>query len=172
MIKDLDADLAGRGLALKSRYNAFSLLRRILEYAVKDRLLDLNPAQGLELCGAEEDEGRPAPRGSEERLSPLGEGQAETYIQTAGELYQPRVYGGNRRNRPMPYGTMLPLMATGGFRVGEVYRFEWADFHGGPPYELEVRQAWDRAEGRITPKSKAAYRIVPVRIDMSQRLLE
>ena len=121
-IEALDADLSAKGLAVSTRRNVFGVLSQILDHAVRKRLIDFNPTNNLELIGGDTPPRRGAIAGAE---SPLSEAQAEAYIQAAMDMYQPRIYGGKRGKKPMPWGAALPLMAVTALRVGEMYGLEW-----------------------------------------------
>ena len=88
--------------------------------------------------------------------------QVHLFTETAQELFPP----------PSPWGTFFMQAVLSGLREGELLRLQWGDLdlEGKLPC-LSVQRAWDREEGFVIPKSRAAFRNIPILPDVRRSLL-
>jgi len=144
------AELAARGLARNTVRLAVSTLRVILNAAIEDSLLAINPAQKLgRLVKVEKLAGEAIALTPEE---------ADRFLRTAKEHCS-------------KHCSLFLTALRAGLRGGELVALRWGDFHFGedardPNRYLLVQRNYDRHSGRfLTPKSKK-----PRRVDLSREL--
>src|SRR5437870_1680439 len=147
-IKQFFAALAEKGLAANTLKNALIVLRVILNCAIEDGFIQVNPANKMARF-------LPADRDKFEAVA-LTREEAEAFLDALKELYPDR------------YSLFLAILRTG-MRWGEVVALRWGDIQFGTSEADSNRFIWVRrnwVHGKFTtPKSKKARRI-----DLSRQL--
>jgi len=147
-IKQFFAALAEKGLAANTLKNALIVLRVILNCAIEDGFIQVNPANKMARF-------LPADRDKFEAVA-LTREEAEAFLDAMKVLYPDR------------YSLFLAILRTG-MRWGEVVALRWGDIQFGTSEADSNRFIWVRrnwVHGKFTtPKSKKARRI-----DLSRQL--
>jgi len=155
-VKDWIADLGARGLSRNSIRLAVSTLRVVLNSAIEDGLLQLNPAAGLGRFVKSEKPDREA--------SALTPQEAKLLLEAAKE------------SCPQHYPLFLSALRAG-LREGELIGLRWGDIQFGPEADdpnryILVRRNHDRRSRKfLTPKSGKTRRVDLAR-ELRQVLLE
>lgn len=110
MIRDQVKALARKGLALKTIRNHLTPLRSILDVAVDRRIIDTNPATGIEPARVV---GRRRSR-TVDRVDPFSQGEVEAVL-AAARAYAPL------------WGHYWAFAFYTGLRTSELYALRWAD---------------------------------------------
>jgi integrase len=127
--------LSGRGLSASSVRNTIMALRALYAWARPRGLAFQQPCDGVRLPG-----------GEEQRIRVVSPGQAALLV---GALT------GHDR-------TAFALACYAGLRAGELLALDW-DHVDLELRVIRVERAWDHgSKNFIAPKSKAAYRVVPI----------
>jgi integrase len=135
-IQDVDvqefADMSGLGPS--RRRNVLMPVRAIYRYALRRRLVMVNPTTGLEL---------PAVGGTRDRIASPSE--AEKLLAAVPE------------DDRSAWATAF----YAGLRAGELQALRWEDVDLANGV-IHVRHSWDRRDGLVAPKSKKGERRVPI----------
>lgn len=124
------------GVGSRARQNAFKVLRRALNVAVKLQVITSNPTDGFE-----------APRHQREPINPFTADEAAAIIES---------FEGS------PWRLYVVLGFGCGLRQGEILGLQWGDLAGDM---LHVRRQQTEISGAVAigePKSQAGRRTVPV----------
>ena len=133
-VQDAANRLTAAGLSASSVRNTFDPVRKIFARAVRERLISVNPTDGLELKAAD---GRRDWVDSPERV-------ARALAVLADAERGP-----------------WTVAFYAGLRAGEIQALRWSDVNYERGV-LRVERAWDRVVGPIAPKSRAGRRRVPM----------
>ena len=135
-IQDVDLqEFADRsGLGASRRRNVLMPVRAIYRYALRRRLVMVNPTTGLEL---------PAVEGTRDRIASPSE--AENLLAAV----------------PEDERSVWATAFYAGLRAGELQALRWEDVDLATGV-IHVRHSWDRREGLVAPKSKKGERRVPI----------
>ena len=138
--------------------NAFFVLKMVLDYAIKDGRIRVNPCAGVEL---------PSPR-SPEMLFLTAVQVRALAAAIDGRLRASARYGTD----PPPYGLLVEFAAFTGLRAGEIaaLRIGSVDLRGG---SVHVARSASKVRGRLVegePKTRAGRRTVFLNRALSERL--
>lgn len=131
---DLQEFADSSGLGASRRRNVLMPVRAIYRYALRRRLVMVNPTTGLEL---------PAVEGTRDRIASPSE--AENLLAAV----------------PEDERSVWATAFYAGLRAGELQALRWEDVDLATGV-IHVRHSWDRREGLVAPKSKKGERRVPI----------
>ena len=152
-IADLIRELSERGLSLSTIRNYLKPLNGSLSYAVRKRLLGMNPYDALSADDW--------PRAPERRTYEWSDSEIDALLEAALEL-------GSRKNAQDYYGILFGAVNTG-LRLGELLGLRWQDLElpEEGPAVLHVRHQLSRAGSYEEPKTAKGRRRVPLSDDVA-----
>ena len=148
-VKALVTNLKGKGLSASRAEQVLQVLRIILNHAVEDEYIPLNPCDKMNrYCGKKP-----------KKVNQLNVEEAQQLVRAASHL-------------PLVFNTFFVVKVRTGLRVAEIMAIEWSDVNLAER-TIDINKQWDFKRKEVRPPKKDSNRVVrltPLAVELLERL--